>query len=62
MDIVTYQETMKLLAKIDSKGNANRNTERTEREEELTPFQQVLGAIFFIGFTIAIHTIAYYLQ
>jgi len=58
MDIGTYQETMRLLAKIDRKAKQ----EQKAREEELTPFQSAMGFILFMVFTVAIHTLAYYLQ
>ena len=61
MDIVTYQQTMRLLAKIDRKAK-EKQTQKATQEEELTPFQNFLGFIIFMLFTVAIHTIAFYLQ
>ena len=57
MDIVTYQETMKLLAKIDQKARK----EKQEKEEELTPFEMFKGIIMLM-ILFGIFSLSFYLD
>ena len=44
MDIITYQETMRLLAKIDQKARK----EKEEKEQELTPYETFKGIVLIL--------------
>ena len=57
MDIITYQETMRLLAKIDQKERKKREAQ----EQELTPYETFKGIVLLL-ILFGIFSMSYYLD
>jgi len=57
MDIITYQETMRLLAKIDQKERKKREAQ----EQELTPYETFKGIVLLL-ILFGIFSLSYYLD